>query len=207
MSTARSARFSLESSSTSGQDASGVVELVSGSVRVRFDFSDGTDTLRVISLPGVLYADVGEVVGGRHWLKVTAGATDPVSSAMVPLLSYMTNSADVSAQMSSWTAADGFTIGTPATVAGSSATPYDATIPRAAVQASLPAQFRDIMKKDITGDSHVTLWLDQADRPVKVVTTGSYDNKQDQVSVTYTDWGRASGVTPPPDSDVIRPDS
>jgi hypothetical protein len=155
----------------------------------------------------VLYADVGQVVGGRHWLKVTAGATDPLSSAMVPLLSYMTNSADVSAQMSSWTAADGFTVGATTTVAGSNATPYDATIPRAAVQASLPAQFRDIMKKDITGDSHVTLWLDQGDRPVKVVTTGSYDNKRDQVTVTYTDWGRAAGVSAPPDSDVIRPDS
>jgi len=205
MRAAGSAKFSLASSTTSGQDATGVLQLVGSGVRVRFDFSDGSDKLRVIALPGVLYADVGEVVDGRHWLKVTAGGTDPLSSAMAPLLSYMTNSADVSAQTSTWAAADGFTMGAAETVDGTRATPYVATIPRAAVQAGLPDQFRDIMKKDITGDSRVTLWLDEGDRPVKVLTAGSYDNKDDQVTVTYTDWGQAAQVIAPPASDVIKP--
>jgi hypothetical protein len=206
MTAAGSASFALASSTTSGQDAKGVLRLVGGGVRVRFDFVNGSDTLRVIALPGVLYADVGEVVDGRHWLKVTAGGTDPLSSAMAPLLSYMTNSANVSAQTSTWSATDGFTVGPTTTVGGVGATPYDAIIPRAAVQAGLPDQFRDIMQKDITGDSHVTLWLDSTDRPVKVVTAGSYDNKSDQVTVTYSDWGRAAEVTAPPASDVIQPD-
>lgn len=206
MEAAGSASFALASSTTSGQDAKGVLRLVGGGVRVRFDFVNGSDTLRVIALPGVLYADVGEVVDGRHWLKVTAGGSDPLSAAMAPLLSYMTNSANVSAQTSTWSATDGFTIGAPVSVDGVQATPYAATIPRAAVQAGLPDQFRDIMQKDITGDSHVTLWLDGADRPVKVLTAGSYDNKRDQVTVTYSDWGRAADVSAPPASDVIQPD-
>jgi hypothetical protein len=206
MTAAGSASFALASSTTSGQDAKGVLRLVDGGVRVRFDFVNGSDTLRVIALPGVLYADVGEVVDGRHWLKVTAGGTDPLSSAMAPLLSYMTNSANVSAQTSTWSATDGFTVGTPRSVGGVETTPYDATIPRAAVQAGLPDQFREIMQKDITGDSHVTLWLDEADRPVKVVTAGSYDHKSDQVTVTYSDWGQAAEVSAPPASDVIQPD-
>jgi len=60
------------------------------------------------------------------------------------------------------------------------------------------------MKKDITGDSHLRLWLDARDRPVKVVTAGSYDNKQDLVTITYSDWGRAPEVAAPPAADVIR---
>jgi hypothetical protein len=209
MRAAGSATFRLQSSTTSGQDATGAVNLdASGAVRVRFDFSDGKDTLRVIAVPGVLYADVGEVVGGRHWLKVTAAGKDPLSSAMAPLLSYMTNSADVSAQTSTWTAADGFTAGPTGPVPGvpgSTGTPYAGTIPRAAVQAGLPEQFRDLMQKDITGDSHLTLWLDAQNRPVKVVTAGSYDGKSDEVSVTYDEWGSAPKVVEPPASDVIKP--
>jgi hypothetical protein len=219
MRAAGSATFRLQSSTTSGQDASGVLNLDSSSpgsqgagagagVRVRFDFSDGKDTLRVIAVPGVLYADVGEVVGGRHWLKVTATGKDPLSSAMAPLLSYMTNSADVSAQTSTWSAAGGFTVGVTGPipgVPGATGTPYAGTIPRAAVQAGLPEQFRDLMQKDITGDSHVTLWLDAQSRPVKVVSAGSYDGKSDEVTVTYDDWGSAPKVTEPPASDVIKP--
>ena len=45
-------------------------------------------------------------------------------------------------------------------VAGVPVTEYDATIPQAAVQAGLPPQFRDVMKKDVTGDSQLRLWLD-----------------------------------------------
>lgn len=205
MAAAGSASFALASSTTSGQDAKGVLQLVGASARVRFDFVNGKDTLRVIALPGVLYADVGEVVDGRHWLKVTAGGTDPLSSAMAPLLSYMTNSANVSAQTQTWSATGGFTAGAPTDIDGTKATPYEATIPLAAVQAGLPDQFRDIMQKDITGDSHVTLWLDPQDRPVKVVTSGSYDNKSDQVTVTYSDWGQAAAVAAPPTADVITP--
>lgn len=204
MARARSARFALQSSKTSGPDATGALAVRGGSVSVRFDFTDGTDTLRVISFPGVLYADVGEVVDGRHWLKVTAGGTDPLSSAMAPLLSYMTNSADVSSQTASWSAATGFTPHPGSSVDGVPATEYDGTVPRAAVQAGLPPQFRDVMRKDITGDSHLQLWLDSADRPLKVVTSGSYDGKPDLVTVTYTDWGHAPAVTAPPASDVIR---
>jgi hypothetical protein len=156
----------------------------------------------------VLYADVGQVVGGRHWLKVTATGKDPLSSAMAPLLSYMTNSADLSAQTSSWSAAGGFTVGASGpvdAVPGATGTPYSGTIPRAAVQAGLPEQFRALMQKDITGDSHLTVWLDAQDRPVKVVSAGSYDGKSDEVTVTYADWGSAPKVTEPPASDVIRP--
>jgi hypothetical protein len=203
MRAAGSATFRLQSSTTSGQDASG-----SGAVRVRFDFSDGQDTLRVIAVPGVLYADVGEVVDGRHWLKVTATGKDALSSAMAPLLSYMTSSADVSAQTSTWTAAGGFTVGAPGPVPGapgSTGTPYTGTIPRAAVQAGLPEEFRALMRKDITGDSHLTLWLDGQDRPLKVVSSGSYDGKSDEVTVTYDDWGSAPTVTEPPAADVIKP--
>lgn len=203
MAKAGSARFALQSSKTSGPDATGDLAVKGGSVSVRFDFTDGTDKLRVISFPGVLYADVGEVVDGRHWLKVTANGTDPLSSAMAPLLSYMTNSADVSSQTGSWSAAGGFTTTSGSTVEGVPTTEYDGTIPRAAVQAGLPAQFRDVMRKDITGDSHLRLWLDSVDRPLKVITSGSYDSKPDLVTVTYTDWGHAPVVTAPPASDVI----
>jgi hypothetical protein len=122
---------------------------------------------------------------------------------MAPLLSYMTNSADITAQTTSWSAASGFTPSGPTDVAGVPTTEYDGTIPRAAVQAGLPAQFRDIMRKDITGDSHLRVWLDSQDRPVKVVTSGSYDGKPDLVTVTYGDWGHAPAVNPPPAGDVI----
>jgi hypothetical protein len=214
MRAAGSATFRLQSSTTSGQDASGTLNLDSGpggsegAVRVRFDFSDGKDTLRVIAVPGILYADVGEVVDGRHWLKVTATGKDALSSAMAPLLSYMTNSADVSAQTSTWSAAGDFTVGVTGPVTGvpdATGTPYTGTIPRAAVQAGLPEQFRALMQKDITGDSHLTLWLDAQNRPVKVVTAGSYDGKSDEVSLTYDHWGSAPNVIEPPASDVIRP--
>jgi hypothetical protein len=203
MTKAGSARFALQSSKTSGPDATGALAIHGTAVSVRFDFTSGTDKLRVISVPGILYADVGEVVDGRHWLEVRAGGTDPLSSAMAPLLSYMTNSADISSQTTSWSAAGGFIPSGPTDVAGVSATEYDGTIPRAAVQAGLPAQFRDIMGKDITGDSHLRVWLDGQDRPVKVVTSGSYDGKADLVTVTYGDWGHAPAVTPPPAADVI----
>jgi hypothetical protein len=204
MTKAGSARFALQSSKTSGPDATGALAIHGTSVSVRFDFTSGTDKLRVIAVPGILYTDVGEVVDGRHWLEVRAGGTDPLSSAMAPLLSYMTNSADVSAQTTSWAAAGGFTASGRTDVAGVTATEYDGTVPRAAVQAGLPVQFRDIMRKDITGDSHLRVWLDGADRPVKVVTSGSYDGKPDLVTVTYGDWGHAPAVTPPPAADVIR---
>jgi hypothetical protein len=208
MRSAGSATFRLQSSTTSGQDASGVLNLGGTGVKVRFDFSDGKDTLRVIAIPGVLYADVGQVVGGRHWLKVTATGKDPLSSAMAPLLSYMTNSADVSTQASTWASAGSFTAGTTGPVdgvPGATGTPYTGTIPRAAVQAGLPEQFRALMQKDITGDSRLTLWLDSQDRPLKVVSAGSYDGKSDEVTVTYADWGSAPTVAPPPASDVIKP--
>lgn len=204
MTSAGSARFSLQSSKTSGPDATGVLVFTGGQVSVRFDFTDGTDKLRVISVPGVLYADTGEVVDGRHWLRLTATGTDALSSALAPLLSYMTNSADVTSQTASWSAVvGGFRAAGPGTVNGVPATAYDGTVPRAAVQAGLPAQFRDVMRKDITGDSAVRLWLDRQDRPVRVVTSGSYDGKPDLVTVTYADWGSAPAVTPPPASDVI----
>ncbi len=202
MTDAGSARFSLQSSTTSGQDADGAINLLGGSTRVSFNFTDGSDRLRVIALPGILYADVGEVVDGRHWLAVRAGATDPVSSTMAPLLSYMTSSADVSGQATSWTAA-AFTASGTTTISGVPVTEYDATIPQAAVRAGLPPQFRDVMKKDVTGDSHLRLWLDRSDRPVKLVTSGSYDHRADLVTVTYSDWGSAPKVTAPPSSDVI----
>jgi hypothetical protein len=204
MVSARSARFTVQSSTKSGQDARGVLNIDGGAVRVRFDFTDGADRLRVVSVPGVLYADVGEVVDGRHWLKVTTGGRDPLSSAMAPLLSYMTNSADVSSQTSSWSAAGSFRTGDRSMVGGVPATEYDAVIPRAAVQAGLPPQFRDIMKKDITGDSHLRLWLDGQGRPVRLVTAGSYDHKQDLVTIAYTDWGQAPRVIAPAPADVIR---
>jgi hypothetical protein len=203
MARAGSARFTLASSTTSGQDAEGSLNLAGGQIKVSFDFKAGDDQLRVISLPGVLYADVGQVVGGRHWLKVTAGATDPVSTTMAPLLSYMTNSADISSQTSSWGAAGGFTIVDVTTLAGVPVTEYDATIPQSAVQAGLPAQFRDVMKQDVTGDSKVQLWLDGLGRPYKVVTTGNYAHKEDLVTVMYSDWGKAPLVTAPPATDVI----
>jgi hypothetical protein len=206
MSGARSARFSLQSSTTSGQDAQGILNFVAGTIRVSLDFSDGSDQLRVISLPGVLYADVGEVVDGKHWLKVTAGATDPLSTAMQPLLSYMTNSADISSQAGSWSAAGGFSRTDQTTIGGVPVTEYDATIPQSAVQANLPPQFREVMQKDITGDSHLRLWLDGQGRPLQLITSGSYDNKPDLVTVKYTDWGAAPAVSAPTAADVVSPD-
>jgi hypothetical protein len=205
MAAAGSAQFSLASSSTSGQDAHGVLNFSGSTIRVSLDFSSGSDKLRVISLPGVLYADVGQVVDGKHWLKVTAGATDPVSTAMEPLLSYMTNSADISSQAASWSAAGGFTSAGHSTVGGVAATEYDATIPQAAVQANLPAQFREVMQKDITGDSHLRLWLDGRGRPVRLTTSGSYAGKPDLVTVTYSDWGSAPAVAAPSAADVVAP--
>jgi hypothetical protein len=203
MARAGSARFSLASSTTSGQDADGVLNLAGTTIKVSLDFSNGSDRLRVIAVPGVLYADVGQVVEGKHWLKVQAGATDPLSSTMAPLLSYMTNSADISSQAASWTAAGGFASAGRTTIGGVPVTEYDATIPQAAVRANLPAQFRTVMQKDITGDSHLQLWLDAQGRPVQVVTAGSYAGKPDRVTVTYSDWGSAPAVVPPPAGDVI----
>jgi hypothetical protein len=205
MAAAGSARFSLASSTTSGQDAQGVLNFSGGTIRVSLDFSNGSDKLRVISLPGVLYADVGEVIQGKHWLKVTAGATDPVSTAMAPLLSYMTNSADISSQAASWAAAGGFSTAGHSTVGAVPVTEYDATIPQAAVQANLPEQFRAVMQKDITGDSHLRLLLDAKGRPVRLITSGSYAGKPDLVTVTYSDWGSAPAVAAPDAGDVIAP--
>lgn len=205
MAAAGSARFSLQSSNTSGQDAQGVLNFSGNSIRVSLDFSDGTDRLQVISFPGVLYADVGQVVDGKHWLKVTATATDPVSTAMEPLLSYMTNSADISSQAGSWSAADGFALAGRTTINGVPVTEYDATVPRSAVQANLPAQFREVMQKDITGDSKLRLWLDANGRPLQLITSGSYDSKPDLVTVTYTDWGAAPAISAPDASDVVTP--
>ncbi len=198
-----SARFSLQSSTTSGQDATGVLNFSGRTIRVSLEFSNGSDRLRVISVPGVLYADVGQVVEGKHWLKVEAGATDPLSSAMAPLLSYMTNSADVSSQTGSWTSADGFTSAATGLIGGVPVTEYDATIPVAAVRANLPPQFRSVMQQDITGDSRLQLWLDARQRPVQLVTSGSYAGRPDRVTVTYTDWGSAPTVVPPAAGDVI----
>jgi hypothetical protein len=203
MARAGSARFSLASSTTSGQDAAGVLNLSGATIKVSLNFSSGSDRLKVIAVPGVLYADVGQVVEGKHWLKVQAGATDPLSSAMAPLLSYMTNSADISSQAASWTAAGGFASAGRTTIGGVPVTEYDATIPQAAVQANLPAQFRAVMQKDITGDSHLQLWLDAQGRPIQLVTAGSYAGKPDRVTVTYSDWGSAPAVVPPPAGDVI----
>ena len=205
MSGSGSARFSLESSTTSGQDASGILNFSGGTIRVSLDFADGSDRLRVVALPGVLYADVGEVVDGKHWLKVTAGAKDPVSTAMEPLLSYMTNSADISTQAGSWSAASGFTVAGHTTIGGRPATEYDATIPQSAVQANLPAQFREVMQKDVTGDSHLRLWLDAQGRPLRLITSGSYAGKPDLVTVTYSAWGAAPAVAAPSATDVITP--
>ncbi len=192
-----SARFALASSTTSGQDAAGVLNFAGSTIKVSLTFSSGSDRLRVIAVPGVLYADVGEVVQGKHWLKVEAGATDPLSSAMAPLLSYMTNSADISSQAGSWTSAAGFSSAGRTTIGGVAVTEYDATIPLAAVRDNLPAQFRAVMQKDITGDSHLQLWLDGQGRPVQLVTSGSYAGKPDRVTVTYSDWGSAPDVVPP----------
>jgi hypothetical protein len=203
MAQAGSARFSLESSTTSGQDADGVLNLSGSTIKVSLDFSSGSDRLRVIAVPGVLYADVGQVVEGKHWLKVQAGATDPLSSAMAPLLSYMTNSADISSQAASWTAGGGFTSAGRTTIGAVAVTEYDATIPQAAVRANLPPQFRAVMQKDITGDSHLQLWLDAQGRPIQLVTAGNYAGKPDRVTVTYSDWGSAPAVVPPPAGDVI----
>ena len=85
------------------------------------------------------------------------------------------------------------------------ATEYDATIPQSAVQANLPPQFREVMQKDVTGDSHLRLWLDAQGRPLRLITSGSYDGKPDLVTVTYTDWGAAPPVSAPSASDVIAP--
>ena len=205
MSGSGSARFSLESSTTSGQDASGILNFSGGTIRVSLDFADGGDRLRVVALPGVLYADVGEVVDGKHWLKVTAGAKDPVSTAMEPLLSYMTNSADISTQAGSWSAASGFTVAGHTTIGDAPATEYDATIPQSAVQANLPPQFREVMQKDVTGDSRLRLWLDAQGRPLRLATSGSYAGKPDLVTVTYTEWGAAPAVVAPSSADVIAP--
>jgi hypothetical protein len=117
----------------------------------------------------------------------------------------MTNSADISSQAGSWSAAGAFSRTDTTTIGGVPVTEYDATIPRSAVQANLPPQFREVMQKDITGDSQLRLWLDAQGRPLQLITSGSYDNKPDLVTVKYTDWGAAPAVSAPSAGDVITP--
>ncbi len=110
MAKAGSARFALQSSKTSGPDATGVLA-IHGTVgqrpvrlHRRHRQAPGDRGARRSCTPMSARSSTAGT-GSRS----RAGGTDPLSSAMAPLLSYMTNSADVSSQTTSWSAAGGFT--------------------------------------------------------------------------------------------------
>jgi hypothetical protein len=158
---------------------------------------------RVILVGDVYYMDMGEKAQGKSWLKIDPKGKGQLSKTMGPLLASLRQQADVGAVPPSYAgltaaAAPGQMVDGVRTVS------YTLKQNTKQLIAALPAAQRATLAPALAGMSAVTTFAVGPDwLPRRVTVTTTAKGKKATTVITYSHWGQAVTITPPPASDVI----
>jgi hypothetical protein len=187
--------------SESSSRGTGVLDVRTSALKASLTIKDGSDLIKAVVLPGVMYLNSGEVVSGKHW--VMLAGTLHTAQLKTARASIIGGVAVVSPGLmaGSWRSAGAFTTGAATVIGGENTTEYAATVPKAAFLAAFPAEARRTMK--LSGDTKVRVWLNAQSLPLKIEIVTAYTDGDETDTTTYSKWGRAAAIKLPPSRDVL----
>ncbi len=131
-----------------------MLDFTKSGLRASVALKDGSDNIKAVVLPGVIYINSGEVVQRKHWIKLAGTLhTKTLKTAQAQILGGVARREPGHA---GGILALGRRLHRPApttTIGGVKATEYDGTVPKAAFIAAFPVQARSAIK--LTGDTQV----------------------------------------------------
>jgi hypothetical protein len=196
--TAGNVQIGISESSSRG---TGVLDVRTSALKASLTIKDGSDVIKAVVLPGVMYLNSGEVVAGKHWVKLAG--TLHAAQLKTARANIIGGVAVVSPGLmaGSWRSAGAFSTGATTVIGGENTTEYAATVPKAAFLAAFPAEARRTMK--LSGDTKVRVWLNAQSLPLKIEIVTAYTDGDETDTTTYSKWGHARAIALPPSRDVL----
>jgi hypothetical protein len=216
---ARTAKITISGSTSGGQ----VAATTTGSGALRYDQagpsialteraqaanSSQPSTLGLIVLPDQAFVNPPASSGfslpaGKTWLRIDPNATDPAMRRFAQLVRSVRENADPTQSFAQFGDAAAITAVADDNVDGIPTVRYQIHVDtaRAAARATDPAA-KQALRQAAPVDS--TLWLDAANRPVRVLLREPLPGGRGTFTVDarYRDWGRPVDIAPPPAAEV-----
>jgi hypothetical protein len=169
----------------------------------------GGQSMTMVVVGGALYMNAGQAYQGKHWVKVTPGGSDPLSTALAPVLAQLKNGLDLNAQVPATKDAK-ITSATRTELGGVATTRYTVVSSASALIAQLDkfapsAEMRAALRKQLAGaHAESVLWVDDRGLPLRVDSrvVGGAATGAGTTTITYSRWGEAVKIVAPPREDV-----
>ncbi|WP_088289622.1 hypothetical protein [Kineosporia sp. A_224] len=162
----------------------------------------GATTMNLVLLGTSVYVQ-SPSLPTKKWIKISAGATDPLSRALAPTLESISSNASIEAMLDSYQ-------GIPVTKAGTSTldgvpvAEYVYALDAAALTAGIPESLRAQAGTQFDGATGTTsMWVDDEGLVRKVLATVRLTSGTSQTTLRYTDWGAPVTIDAPSAADVV----
>ncbi len=203
------ARLVSTSSGAAGARSTGAVRFRGSAMDFAVTSKAAGRTVQMVFIGGAMYMNVGEKYQGKSWLRIAPGGSDPLSKTLAPLLTQLSGSLDLKAQLTG--SKDSKITGAVRTeLAGVPATRYTLVTSEKALLAQFDkiattAEMRKALRSQFKGArAESVLWIGDDGLPLRVdsrVVGAAVPGTT--TTVTYSDWGKPVRITAPPRSDII----
>lgn len=198
----RTAKVSMTAQSPAGTTTGSGATRFGDSTDMRMRVVAGATTMNLVLIGTSVYVQ-SPSLPTKKWIKISAGASDPLSRALAPTLESISSNASIEAMLDSYK-------GLPVTRAGASSldgvpvTEYVFALDAAALTAGIPEALRAQAGTQFDGATGTTsMWVDDEGLVRKVLGTVKLTSGTTQTTLRYTDWGAPVTIDAPQPADVV----